>query len=311
MQRVATTVARRGGFALPPLAAVVLLLAAPAPPAYAQQSLDTTMQLLNTEAPPGGVFRATGESSCTGTYVTLKFYRHDGQFDAVTRPARIVRTKPNGMYEYRIDLRVPSEARPGDGAMFADTDCGNPDAAPSDQQRVRIVPARLTLRLSGTSTLTVTGSGCYGDADGRVTVRSSRGQAVVAALRGDRFAASFTGTPGPVTFSVGAPDCPGSHPASVSGRFAAAPSVSPSPQPSRKSPSTTPPTASTSPAVTPTVSVRPSPSRTSASPSSSPSALTVDLPRDPEATVPWLLYGFAAAAVLIGGTLAAVWWARR
>lgn len=277
-------------------------------PAAAQSPFDTTIKVTPTSAPDGGVFHVTGTTSCTQTDVTLTFTNYDGDFDYELQHARIVSQDRNGTTYYALDYVVPARAAPGAASMFADNRCGDPDAGASPAVDVTITKAPMRLTVTGSRTLTVTGTRCYGDADGKVTVRSSRGPAVVASLKADRFTASFTGTPGPVTFSVGAPDCRGSHPASVSARFAAR-SASPSPRPSRTSPPATPP-ATPSRAVSPTASVRPSPSAPSPSPSSSPATGTADPPREPEATVPWLLYGLAAA-VLVGGTGAGVWRARR
>lgn len=275
----------------------------PTPTPTRLTTFDATIDTLSpTSAPDGGVLHVTGRTSCTETDVILRFYTYDGRESYEPQQARIVSHDRNGRAHYAIDYVIPAIARPGRGLIFAYPGCGNPDAYPSPEREVTITKAPMRLVATGARTVTVAGTRCYGDADGKVTVRSSRGSAVVAALKADRFTARFTRTPGPVTFSVVAPDCTGSHPASV--RVAGARSSSPGP-----SRSATPP-ATPSQAVSPTASVRPSPSAPSLAPSSSPATVTADRPLEPASTVPWLLYGLAAA-VLIGGTSAGVWRARR
>lgn len=235
-------------------------------PAHAQEpsGLDTTIVVVNKQAPVGGIFKVTGRTSCDLTDVMLKYVRFDGTGDIDVQQAKTTR-RSDGLYNYSLSYVVPSAARPGPARIFADQRCGNPDAAPSEDVNVTITKATLALlatpaRAVGGSTITVTGDRCYGDADNRVTVRASGAisDTVSAPLSAQRFSATFktpAGRTGSVTFSVSGPDCTGSKTATTQAQLVT------SSQPTSTPPSTPP---GTPPAVTdsPSTSAGPSLSAT-------------------------------------------------
>lgn len=223
----------------------------------------TTITVHNKQAPVGGVFQVSGRTSCELTDVMLKFTRFNGSGDIAVQQTK---TKPrsDGLFDYSIAYVVPADARPGGATLYADARCGDPNATPSDDVHVTITKAQIALtaspsRVPAGSNVTVTGHSCYGDDDGKVTVRAagSMTSSATVSLSGHRFSASFVppaGRTGVITFSVGGPDCSGSKAASMQVRLVGA-----------SRPTTAPPTTTTAPSVTPV-----SPTATSGRPSPSP-----------------------------------------
>jgi hypothetical protein len=286
------------------LAAACAVLASLGAPASAEGYLDATIEVANTQAPDGGTFHVTGRSSCTLTDVTLKYRRYDGEVDIATEQAK-TKDRPDGRVDYTIDFIVPFNAQPGPGRLFADARCGDPNAAPSREVDVTIVKAAMTLRVDPLraapgSTLTVTGDRCYGDGDGRVTIRASGVLTAgrVATLTQQRFVATFRvpdAGAGSVSFSVAAPDCSGSSAGSARAVIVAVPSSSPTV------------TRSTAPLPRPTTTV-PSAvsSRSPASPSPTPNATTPPPTASGSGSrrsVVWPAFGLLAL-VTAGGSLA-------
>jgi hypothetical protein len=184
--------------------------------------LDTELYVANTSARLGEIYNTYGSASCEQVSVTLTFTTYDGQRDFASRHANTVYDRSSGRYRFTLQYRAPDEAAPSNHAsLFADTLCGNPDAAPSEQVPVRVLPAELRLHAPTSvqqgQALTVVGTGCFGSETAKVVVRGDAASQWTARVIHHRFTVrgpAPSGQNGWLTVAVPDPSCPGSAKAS-------------------------------------------------------------------------------------------------
>jgi hypothetical protein len=183
------------------------------------------MTLQRDAAPVGGRFHVYGKASCERVIITLSYRHHDGEEDHDIQETKSALRDGARRYDYYFVVSA-AVAPARDYSIFADTLCGNPDAGPSDPQRVEVTPARMPLhvpdRIPTGAPLTIRGGPCYGnDTDHvRVLLSGPIRREIRARLSGYAFAATMRApaVSGTQRLTIDIPDgeCPGSTSAQAS-----------------------------------------------------------------------------------------------